>query len=121
MKGIAVLLLLISAKSGLCQQAPDVTVTEIWNESPHNAFTDLIRFDGKFYCSFREGAAHVPDGEGTDGVVRIISSVDGDNWESVAVLAKEGLDLRDPKLSITPSGQLMVLMGGSIYAGSQLR
>ena len=120
MKRIAVLLLLMSAKPGLCQQTADVAVAKIWDESQHNAFTDLIRFDGKFYCSFREGAAHVPNGEGTDGVVRIISSVDGENWQDVAVLAKEGLDLRDPKLSITPSGQLMVIMGGSIYAGSRL-
>lgn len=120
MRILTFLLVLIAAKSGECQQAPDVVVTKIWDEGAHNAFTDLIRFDGKFYCSFREGAAHVPNGEGTDGVVRIISSVDGVNWENVAVLAKEGLDLRDPKLSITPDGRLMVIMGGSIYAGNQL-
>ncbi|MGV3763065.1 sialidase family protein [Parapedobacter sp.] len=121
MKRVAILLLLIAAKSGICQQAPDVAVTKIWDEGGHNAFTDLIRFNGKFYCSFREGASHVPHGQGTDGVVRIISSVDGNRWESVAVLAKEGVDLRDPKLSITPSGQLMVMMGGSIYEGQKLK
>ncbi|MFB2118219.1 sialidase family protein [Parapedobacter sp. 2B3] len=121
MKGIAILLLLVSAKPGLCQQPPDVVVTKIWDDGQHNAFTDLIRFKGKFYCSFREGASHVPRGAGTDGKVRIIRSADGKNWESVAVLAKEGVDLRDPKLSVTPSGQLMVMMGGSIYEGSQLK
>ena len=39
---------------------PVIKVTRIWNEAPHNAFTDLIRFKGKFYCVFRESAAHVP-------------------------------------------------------------
>lgn len=36
---------------------------------PAQCFTDLIRFEGEFYCAFREGAAHVPDSEGTDGYV----------------------------------------------------
>ncbi|MFO7594662.1 MAG: hypothetical protein R6X15_11545, partial [Pseudomonadota bacterium] len=29
--------------------------------------------------------------------------------------------LRDPKLSITPQGELMVLAGGSVYEGEVLR
>lgn len=121
MRKIAILLLLLAVKTAVGQETTGISVTKIWDEPPHNAFTDLIRFRGEFYCSFREGASHVPNGPGTDGVVRIMRSVDGKNWESVAVLAKEGVDLRDPKLSITPSGQLMVMMGGSIYEGQQLK
>jgi hypothetical protein len=91
------------------------TVKRIWDEAPHSAFTDLIRFRGRFYCTFREGAGHVPRGPGSDGRIRVIASDDADAWKSVALLQEEGVDLRDPKLSITPDGRLMVLMGGSYY------
>ncbi len=90
---------------------------KIWDQAPHNAFTDLIRFHDHFYCSFREGSGHVP---GTDGTVRILKSADGKVWESVALLKKEGVDLRDPKLSVTPKGKLMVIIGGSLYKDGKL-
>ena len=34
-------------------------VRKIWDRAPHNAFTDLIRFRNRFYCTFREADAHV--------------------------------------------------------------
>jgi hypothetical protein len=93
-------------------------VTKIWDRAPHNAFTDLVRFHGRWYCTFREGERHV---YGRDGQIRIIASDDGRQWHSVALLAEERVDLRDPKLSITPGGRLMVLAGGSVYEGETLR
>ncbi|MCO5237326.1 MAG: hypothetical protein M9933_13750 [Chitinophagaceae bacterium] len=97
-----------------------ITVEKIWDQGGHNAFTDLIRFKGKFYCSFREGDGHVPK-NGVNGKVRIVRSANGRDWESVALLEKPGIDLRDPKLSVTPSGEIMVIIGGSVYAGSTLK
>ena len=97
------------------------SVNKIWNEAPHSAFTDLIKYEGKFYCTFREGTGHIPGLDGTgDGKIRILASTNGDTWESVALIAKEGFDLRDPKLSITPDGKLMVLIGASVYKQRQL-
>lgn len=95
----------------------DIKIKKIWDSAGHNAFTDLIKFNGNYYCSFREGSGHVP---GTDGLVRILKSSDGGNWESVALLEKPGIDLRDPKLSVTPEGRIMVIIGGSIYKGGKL-
>jgi hypothetical protein len=97
--------------------ARDVSVMKIWDKAPHNAFTDLARWQGRFYCTFREGERHV---HGADGKVRVIASEDGQKWESVALFAQEGVDLRDPKLSVTPDNRLMVLMGGSYYENKQL-
>src|SRR5581483_1429835 len=37
----------------------------------------------------------------------------------VALLSETGTDLRDPKLSITPDGRLMIVAGGSIYGGTK--
>jgi hypothetical protein len=45
----------------------------------------------------------------------VIRSDDGMNWESVALLDEPHVDLRDPKLSVTSDGRLMVNMGASYY------
>ncbi len=85
-----------------------VSVEKIWDAAPHNAFTDLIRFKDRWFCTFRESEAHV----GGDGRIRLIESRDGKTWTSAALLEEKGVDLRDPKLSITPDGRLMVVAGG---------
>ncbi|HEO70061.1 MAG TPA: exo-alpha-sialidase [Candidatus Hydrogenedentes bacterium] len=91
-----------------------VSVDKIWDAAPHNAFTDLVRFQDQWFCTFREGERHV---YGEDGRIRIIVSRDGEHWTPAALLAEEGVDLRDPKLSIMPDGRLMILAGGSVYEG----
>lgn len=79
-------------------------VKKIWDKAPHNAFTDLVRFNGQFYCVFREGTTHVSP----DGALRVITSVDGEKWESAALITSENSDLRDAKITVTPSGKLML-------------
>jgi len=81
-------------------------VQRIWDEAPHNAFTDLIRFKDRWYCTFREARNHW--GKGASGKIRVIASTDGKDWESTALFSMEG-DLRDPKLSIHPDNRLMVI------------
>ncbi len=90
-------------------------VTKIWDAGKHNAFTDLIRFDGRWFCTFREADAHV----GGEGHLRVLSSPDGAKWESVAILTEKAVGLRDPKFSITPDGRLMIVAGGSVYEGKK--
>ena len=89
-----------------------VSVEKIWDRGLHNAFTDLIRFRERWFCTFREGERHAA---GQDGRIRVITSSDGENWESAALLSTEGVDLRDPKLSLTPDGRLLLVAGGSVY------
>ncbi|WP_018628701.1 hypothetical protein [Niabella aurantiaca] len=84
---------------------------KIWDLAPHSAFTDLVRFNNAFYCVFRESASHTSH----DGRIRILRSVDGNTWTSVRWFQKapEGpysIDLRDPKISVTPDNRLMVLV-----------
>jgi hypothetical protein len=88
-------------------------VTKIWDKGPHNAFTDLIRWQNKWYCTFREAEGHV----GGDGKLRVLESVDGKNWEPLGLIEEAGIDLRDPKLSVTPGDRLMIVAGGSMYRG----
>jgi hypothetical protein len=94
-----------------------VSVEKIWDKGTHNAFTDLIRWRGQWYCSFREGDAHV----GGDGKLRVLTSADGKAWASAALVAEAGIDLRDPKLSITPDDRLMMVAGGSVYEGKTFK
>lgn len=105
------------AASGQTPAPELVSVTKIWDQSPHCAFTDLIRFKDQWWCTFRESDNHV---SGLDGKIRVIVSADGATWESAALLSEEGIDLRDPKLSITPDNRLMLLAGGSVYKGKEL-
>lgn len=122
---VCAFIITVSALGSACAAAPqevggraDVPVLParmIWNKAPHCAFTDLARFNGSSYCTFREGTGHVPGRGGADGVIRVIASADGEAWQSVALLAEDGVDLRDPKISITPDGRLMLTMGGSFY------
>lgn len=95
-----------------------LSVARIWDASPHSAFTDLTRFRGRWFCCFREAAAHAQaDGRGGNGRIRVLTSADGMHFASCAVLARRGTDLRDPKLSVTPDGRLMLLFGGTRFRG----
>ena len=61
-----------------------VDVQKIWDQAPHNAFTDLVHFAGRFFCVFREGEGHVSP----DGALRVIASSDGVDWASVALITQ---------------------------------
>ncbi len=122
MRGIGPLIVLVACSQAVRAQAPParaelVEVRRIWDRAPHNAFTDLIRFRDLWFCTFREADAHAG---GEDGTIRILASDDGRSWGSAALLSEDGVDLRDPKLSIAPDGRLMLVVGGSVYRGKAL-
>ena len=103
-------LVLIEASFSLAAVPVSVEVLgtrKIWDQAPHNAFTDLAHWKGAFYCAFREGRGHVS----TDGRIRILQSKDADRWESEALVSLSGFDLRDAHLSITPDDRLMLIGG----------
>ena len=84
-------------------------VKKIWDQAPHNAFTDLARWNEQFYCAFREGRGHVS----TDGRIHVLSSKDADTWSSAGLAELAGYDLRDAHLSVTPDNRLMLLGGAA--------
>ncbi|MDF2550563.1 MAG: hypothetical protein K0S07_1630 [Chlamydiales bacterium] len=108
-----------AAKGNSPLKAPPVLmdVERIWDESPHSAFTDLVRFQGRFLCTFREADTHVSG----NGRIRILASKDAVEWKSIACLEKKGLDLRDPKLSVMPDGRLMLLIAACQEDRPELR
>jgi len=94
-----------------------VSVRRIWDRAPWNGNSELIRFKDRWFCAFREAESHFAGalGRRDDGLVRVIVSNDGEDWVSAAVLGEVGVDLRDPHLSVTPDGRLMLVVGGSFY------
>ena len=105
------LLLGASLVTATAAEAELLEVRKIWDGAPHNAFTDLVRFKGRWFCVFREGQAHVSP----DGALRVITSKDGKDWTSAALLTSTTADLRDAKITITPKGELMLSGAGALY------
>ncbi len=90
-----------------------VDTRRIWKRAPHNAFTDLVRHNDRWYCVFREGKAHVSP----DGALRVLTSMDGNRWRSAALITSDSADLRDAKITVTPKGQLMLSGAGALRPG----
>jgi hypothetical protein len=93
------------------QRAEIVSVRKIWDRASHNAFTDLVRFKGRWYCAFREGSAHVSP----DGALRVITSDDGERWVSSDLLTWPHADMRDAKLTIAPDGRMMLSGAAALH------
>ncbi len=79
-------------------RTPDRAITRV-------ELTDLIRFKDHWYCGFCEGEIHSnhPTGRGW-----LIRSANGIKWEAAKVFDWDAADVRDPMLSVTPEGKLMV-------------
>lgn len=82
-----------AARSGL----PNVTirsVRRVFHNGEHNAFTDLCRFRGRLYLTFRS----CPDGHMVHPTASIIvlRSAEGESWEPVLQFRVERRDTRDP-------------------------
>ena len=90
-------------------EAKLVELAKIWDQAPHNAFTDLIRWKDTFYCVFRQSRGHVS----SDGAIRVLKSKDASSWEPMALVTLDGYDLRDPHVSVTPDTSLMLLGGAA--------
>ncbi|WBB90083.1 sialidase family protein [Verrucosispora sp. WMMC514] len=89
----------------------------IGDTAPHNAFTDLVRYAGQWFCAFREGRSHLSD----DGVLRVLTSPDARTWQTAAVLAQTGVDLRDPRFVPRPDGRLQLLAAAATGTPKRFR
>lgn len=85
-------------------EAKNFKFKTVWNKSSFNAFTDLIYYNNVYYCAFREAKTHVS----YDGKLRIVTSNDGNAWNSFALLAENKTDLRDPHFYIDNNGFLCI-------------
>ncbi len=98
----------------------NISASKIWDKAPHSAFTSLMHHNGYFYCAFREGFSHNDrnDHPNTNGRIRVIRSNNGIEWESYKYFQGKG-DLRDPSLSVSPDGRLILLFTEVIFSGKK--
>jgi len=116
--GLAAWLALLFWAGSLWAGSPElVSLKKIWDRGQYHAFTDLTRFGDQWFCVFREAEQHARD----VGAVRVLVSADGDSWSSAALLTDPIIDLRDPKISVTPDNRLMLLIGGTVYTDDKQR
>ena len=84
--------------SSFAAEPPKVTVSNlrrVFHNGEHNAFTDLCRFRGQLYLTFRS----CPDGHmvhPTSSVIILRSSDEGANWKQVHRFSVKERDTRDP-------------------------
>ncbi|MCF7785169.1 MAG: glycoside hydrolase [Prosthecobacter sp.] len=118
----AATLLALASASLLHAQAPTaelVSVEKIWDKGAHNGATDLTRFQNLFYCCFRESDSATKG----EGVVHMLISANGKTWVDHVTVSEPGVDLRDPKLIVTPDEKRLYLLcgGESATMGRQTR
>jgi len=102
----------LSAES---QLGPDeVPLQKIFDDGSYNCFTDLARFNGAYYCTFRSAISHGDPNSGVVGNIVVIRSEDLASWREVARFTLPGVDLRDPKLTPTPRGLHVYAVAGEI-------
>ena len=87
-----------------------ITVDKVYGDgAKYCAFTSLIKRGNVYYLAFREGESHVSEGD--YGQIIILYSRDAKKWNHFQTIKADNIDLRDPQLTITPDGHLLLLCG----------
>jgi len=99
-------------------ETPSVRVSSIrrvFDSGPHNAFTDLCRFQGRYFLTFR----NCPDGHGVNPTSSIIvlSSDDAQSWQEVHRFSVSKRDVRDPHFLLFQ--EKLFLYTGTWYCGEK--
>ena len=120
MATVILLLAMAHSLSGITAEGlPEVVVTNIrraFHNGEHNAFTDLIRFQDRYYLTFRS----CPDGHQVAPTASIIvlESTDAEDWKQVCRFSVPTRDTRDPHFLIF-QGKLFVYTG-TWYCGNAI-
>ncbi len=80
------------------------TATRIWGNAAHSAFTSLVKYNGSFYCAFREADTHA----GYGGKVTVIKSSDGVKWEAVRTFKLESPNATTPDVSFNGKQNMVI-------------
>jgi len=85
---------------------------QVYNDGNHNAFTDLCRYKGDYYLTFRS----CPDGHRVvdTSSVLVLKSADYMSWEKVCSFSVPNRDVRDPHFLIF-GDRLHVVSGTWLY------
>jgi len=105
-----------SSPASADQSVPDIRVSQVrraFHNGEHNAFTDLVRYQGQIYLAFRS----CPDGHmvhPTSSII-ILRSADGQQWEQVHQFSVAKRDTRDPHFLVL--NDRLFVYSGTWYSG----
>ncbi|QEF97398.1 hypothetical protein Mal15_14380 [Stieleria maiorica] len=110
------LALAVGSTIGHADEPPEVTVSNIrrvFHNGQHNAFTDLVRFRGRYYLAFRS----CPDGHMVHPTASIIilASDDARQWHQVHQFRVQHRDTRDPHFLVFQNK--LFVYTGTWYSG----
>jgi hypothetical protein len=90
-----------------------VSVRKIFDNGEHNAFTDLCKFQGRYYLTFRS----CPDGHGVHPTssILVLTSEDGKSWKQTYRFHVSKRDTRDPHFLIFKDK--LFIYSGAWYSG----
>ncbi|WP_339726261.1 hypothetical protein [uncultured Paraglaciecola sp.] len=80
-------------------------IKKVGNRAAHNAFVDLCEFKQQLFVCYREAENHLS----ADGIIRILTLDFQGQILYSSQIAIPKMDLRDPKLTLTPDGQLLLI------------
>ena len=107
------LVLAVTEASGELPPVQVESVRQVFHNGEHNAFTDMCRFQGRFYLTFRS----CPDGHGvhpTSSII-VLSSDDTQTWRQVHRFNVPKRDTRDPHFLVFK--EKLFLYTGAWYCG----
>lgn len=89
------------------------SVRRAFHNGEHNAFTDLVRYQGRLYLTFRS----CPDGHGVfpTSSILVLSSEDGQSWQPVHRFNVPLRDVRDPHFLVFR--ERLFVFTGAWYCG----
>lgn len=88
-------------------------VRQAYHDGNHNAFTDMVRFEGRYYLTFRS----CPDGHmvhPTSSIV-VLASDDAQQWRQVHRFSVDRRDTRDPHFLVF--NERLFVYSGTWYSG----
>ena len=90
------------------------SVRRVFHNGEHNAFTDLVRFKGTYYLTFRT----CPDGHMVHptSAILVLASSDGAEWRQVHRFSVSMRDVRDPHFLIFQDK--LFVYSGTWYCGA---
>jgi hypothetical protein len=107
-------MILLSTGESHGQDFPFIDTLEtnkIWDNQLHNAFTDLVVYNDKLYCVFRQATHHNPT---EDASIVVLSSSNGIDWEHIQTVTSPDSslpDIRDPHVVVSQANELMLVAG----------
>ena len=114
---VAMLMGLLFVGRGMAAELPTVKVTNVrrvFHNGEHNAFTDLVRFNNRFYLTFRS----CPDGHmvhPTSSIIILVSN-DSKEWKLVHQFSVKHRDTRDPHFLVFQDK--LFVYTGTWYSGA---